>query len=249
MSPSVLHLVPTPIGNLKDVTLRAIEVLFSVDLIVCEDTRRTGLLLLSLKPYLKLVFKENEPLNHPPLLSCNDFNETQRLPQIIDFLQNGKSAALVSDAGTPLISDPGFKLVREAIKNNIKVESLPGPSSVITALPLSGFPLNEFLFLGYPPNKGSKRSNFFEQLKRFVANDKLTTIIFESPHRLLKTLSELQETLGEKQLLMIARELTKLHEEVRRETIEDATKHYSINKPRGEFTIVISGEVAPVPLC
>lgn len=243
-----LYLVPTPIGNLKDITLRAIEVLFSVDLIVCEDTRRTGLLLVSLKPLLKLVFKENEPLNHPPLLSCNDFNETQRVSQIIDFLQNGKSVALVSDAGTPLISDPGFKLVREAIKNNIKVESLPGPSSVITALPLSGFPINEFIFLGYPPVKGSKRSNFFERIKQFVTADKLATIIFESPHRLLKTLSELQEILGEKQLLMIARELTKLHEEVRRETIEDAIKHYSINKPRGEFTFVISGEVAPVPL-
>jgi len=236
---SQLYLIPTPIGNLKDITLRAIEVLFSADLIVCEDTRRTGLLLLSLKPYLKLVFKENEPLNHPPLLSCNDFNETQRVSQIIDFLKNNKSVALVSDAGTPLISDPGFKLVREAIKNNIRVESLPGPSSVITSLPLSGFPINEFIFLGYPPNKGSKRSNFFERVKRFVANDKLTTIIFESPHRLLKTLSELQETLGEKQPLMIARELTKMHEEVRRETIEDAINYYSNNKPKGEFTIIL----------
>lgn len=239
---SQLYLIPTPIGNLKDITLRAIEVLFSVDLIACEDTRRTGLLLLSLKPYLKLVFKDQEPVNHPPLLSFNDFNEAQRVPQIINYLKNGKSVALVSDAGTPLISDPGFKLVKEATKENIKVESLPGPSSVTTSLPLSGFPINEFLFLGYPPTKGGKRSKFFEQLKRFVADYKLTTIIFESPHRLLKTLNELKETLGEKHAIMIGRELTKLHEEIRRETIVDDINHYSKTKPRGEFTIVLGKE-------
>lgn len=254
---AILYLIPTPIGNLKDITLRAIDVLYSVDLIACEDTRRTGLLLQGLHPLVRAGFPRpnhngqdngedhgqgdlapTKHVLHPPLLSFNDHNESQRIPHLIGILKSGKSIALVSDAGTPLISDPGFKLIREAIKENVRVESLPGPSSIITALPLTGFPINEFVFLGYPPSKGNKRSKFFEQLKHFVTQDQLTVVIFEAPHRLLETLTRIQQTTGELQVVT-ARELTKVHEEIRRELLSSAINYYSENKPRGEFTIIL----------
>ena len=219
---SKLYLVPTPIGNLKDITLRAIEVLSSVEIIACEDTRKTGLLL------QKLEIK-----NKPQLISYYEENEQGRIPQIINFLKEGKNVALVSNAGTPTISDPGYKLVRECINENIPVESIPGPSSVLTALTVSGLPTDKFLFLGFLPKKEGKRKSILESLPK-----KTTIIFFESPFRLLKTLKELKELLGDINVV-ICRELTKVFEEVRREKIQASINHFLEVKPKGEFTFLL----------
>jgi 16S rRNA (cytidine1402-2'-O)-methyltransferase len=216
-----LYLVATPIGNLKDITQRAIEVLSSVEIIACEDTRKTGLLL------QKLEIK-----NKPYLLSYYEENELGRISQMINFLKENKNVALVSNAGTPTISDPGFKLVRECLKQEIKVESIPGPSSLLTALTVSGLPTDKFMFLGFLPKKGGKRKIIFESLPK-----KTTVIFFESPFRLLKTLNGLKETLGDIEIV-VCRELTKIFEEIRREKISQSMTHFEKNKPKGELTIL-----------
>jgi len=216
-----LYLVATPIGNMKDITLRAIEVLSSVDIIACEDTRKTGILL------EKLEIK-----NKPQLLSYYEENEQGRIPQIINFLKEGKSVALVSNAGTPTISDPGFKLVRECINQNIPMESIPGPSSVLTALTSSGLPTDKFLFLGFLPKKPGKRQKILLSLPK-----EITIIFFESPFRLLKTLEELKELFGDIEIV-ICRELTKIYEEVRRGKISESIAHFEKVKPKGEFTLL-----------
>lgn len=221
-----LFIVSTPIGNLKDITLRAIDILREVNIIACEDTRRTGLLLEMLQIN-----------NRPNLLSYYEQNELQRIPQIIDKLKVGSNVALVTDAGTPTISDPGFKLVRECIKEGIKIESIPGPSASITALTVSGLPTDKFLFLGYLPKKEGHRENLLNDLSKLTQIIKTTVIIFEAPHRLLKTLEELMDIFGEMEIV-ICRELTKLHEEVRREKISDALAHFQKNQPKGEFVIL-----------
>jgi 16S rRNA (cytidine1402-2'-O)-methyltransferase len=220
---SKLYLVSTPIGNLKDITLRAIEILSSVEVLACEDTRKTGLLL------EKLGIK-----NKPQLLSYYEENEQGRIPQIINFLKEGKSVALVSNAGTPTISDPGYKLVRECINQGIWVESIPGPSSVLTALIVSGLPTDKFLFLGFLPKKEGKRKTILESLPK-----KTTIIFFESPFRLVKTLKELKEFLGDINVV-ICRELTKVFEEVRREEIQDSINHFLKVKPKGEIVILFN---------
>ncbi len=216
-----LYLVSTPIGNLKDITLRAIEVLSSVEIIACEDTRKTGLLLQKLNIQ-----------NRPQLLSYYEENEQGRIPQIISFLKKGKSVALVSNAGTPTISDPGYKLVRECLNQGIVVESIPGSSSVLAALTVSGLPTDKFLFLGFLPKKEGKRKNILKSLPI-----KTTIIFFESPFRLLKTLRELKIIFGDINVV-ICRELTKIYEEVRREKIEDSINHFEQIKPKGEFTVL-----------
>ena len=218
---SKLYLVSTPIGNLKDITLRAIEVLSSVDVIACEDTRKTGLLLQKLEIKTK-----------PQLLSYYEENEQGRIPQIIGFLKQNKSVALVSNAGTPTISDPGYKLVRECLNQGIAVESIPGPSSVLTALTVSGLPTDKFLFLGFLPKKEGKRKTILESLPK-----KTTIIFFESPFRLLKTLKELKEIFGDIDIV-ICRELTKIFEEIQREKIGDLINHFEQIKPKGELTIL-----------
>lgn len=228
-----LFLVSTPIGNLKDITLRAIEILQNVDYIACEDTRRTGILLSTLPNLPNLP---NSP-NHPRLLSYYEQNELQRIPEIVNLLQDGKDVALVSDAGTPTISDPGFKLVRECIALGIKVESIPGPSSVLTALTVSGLPTDKFLFLGYPPKKEGHRKKLFQDLTSIVQTIKLTVIMFEAPHRLTKTLEEWKEALGDIDIV-VCRELTKVHEEVRREKILESLDHFKKVNPKGEFVIL-----------
>ena len=220
---SKLYLVPTPIGNLKDITLRAIEVLSSVEIIACEDTRKTGFLL------EKLGIK-----NKPQLFSYYEENEQGRIPQMINFLKEGKNIALVSNAGTPTISDPGYKLVKECINENIPVESIPGPSSVLTALTSSGLPTDKFLFFGFLPKKEGKRKQILESLPK-----KTTIIFFESPFRLLKTLKELKELLGDINVV-ICRELTKVFEEVRREKIQTSINHFLKVKPKGEFAILFN---------
>ncbi len=219
-----LYIVSTPIGNLGDITLRAIETLKSVDYVLCEDTRVSGKL-------LKHCGIENR------LVSFNDFNEDGKRLEVIVDLMAGKSVALISDAGTPLISDPGYKLVREAVAKAIKIESIPGPSAVITALTVSGLPPDKFLFLGYLPKKDGKRKEILTRTKESVQKIKATVIIYESPYRLLKTLTDIKEVFGDIEVV-VCRELTKMHEEVRREKVSQSIDHFSKSVPKGEVAIL-----------
>jgi len=235
----ILYLVATPIGNLQDITLRAIKVLQTVDAIACEDTRETGLLLSQILPiHTNTTNTANNPIR-PRLISYYEQNELQRISQILNALKNGLNVALVSDAGTPTISDPGFKLVREAIRDGIKVESIPGATSVITALTVSGLPTDKFLFLGYPPRKPGHRRKMFENIASMIRIIKTTIIMFEAPHKLMRTLNELQEVFGDIDIV-ICRELTKIYEEVRREKISESLLHFEKTKPKGELVILFN---------
>jgi len=215
-----LYIVSTPIGNLKDITLRAIETLKSVDLILCEDTRITGHLLHLLKIDKKMLI-------------IHDFNEAEKIKFVVDELEKGKDIALVSDAGTPLVSDPGFKIVREAINRRFKVESIPGPSSAMSALTISGLPTDKFMFVGYLSKKAGKRKSHLVDLKRVRDMVKTTFIIYESPFRILKTLDSIKEVFGDIDVV-VCRELTKLHEEIYRGKI---SKFKMMIK--GEFVILL----------
>jgi 16S rRNA (cytidine1402-2'-O)-methyltransferase len=228
-----LYIVPTPIGNLQDITLRAIKTLRSVDVILCEDTRRTGILLQNMKSFSGDTLKER-PLFK--LVSYYEQNELQRIPEAIAAIKDGLSIALISDAGTPTISDPGFKLVRECIKEGIEVESLPGASSVVTALAASGLPTDKFLFVGYPPKKPGHRKDFFEKLTKLPI--KTTIIFFEAPHHIIRTLTGIKEAFGDIDIV-ICRELTKIYEEIRREKISVSLEHFEKILPKGEFVILL----------
>jgi 16S rRNA (cytidine1402-2'-O)-methyltransferase len=229
-----LYIVATPIGNLGDITLRALKTLFAVDIIACEDTRRTGLLL----GKLLTEFAANpEDKQKPRLLSYYEQNEQQRIPEIIELLESGQNIALVSDAGTPLVSDPGFKLVRECIARGLKIEALPGASSVITALTASGLPTDKFTFVGYPPRKTGHRMTFYEGIKKSQEAITSTVIMFEAPHRMVKTLDELMTVFGDIDIV-VCRELTKTYEEIRREKISKAFAHFKKTEPRGEFVLL-----------
>ncbi len=219
-----LYIVATPIGNLKDITLRAIEVLSSVDLVVCEDTRVTGQLLKHLDISKKMV-------------AVNDFNEVQRTGEIILNLKLGKNIALVSDAGTPLVSDPGYKIVREAISQKITVESIPGPTAAIAALTVSGMPSDKFMFVGYLAKKDGKRKNQVEELKRISAILKTTFIVYESPFRVIKSLNTIRSVFGDINIVL-CRELTKLHEEIRREKLSESIEYFEKTSPKGEFVLL-----------
>lgn len=221
---ATLYIVSTPIGNLKDITLRTLEALKLVDYILCEDTRVTGRLLHTYEIDKKMV-------------SFNEFNEEAKTPQVISDLLSGSSIALVSDAGTPLISDPGYKLVREAIKNGIDVRSIPGPSAVIAALTVSGFPPDKFLFIGYPPKKEGKKKELFEKIKVNSENVKATVILYESPFRLLKTLNTIYEVFGDIDVC-VCRELTKMHEEIKRGKTSDLIKGFLDTSPKGEIVVL-----------
>ncbi len=216
----MLYIIPTPIGNLKDITLRALEILREVDGIICEDTRRTSLL-----------------LNHfqikKPLIILNDYNEFKTFPSIIERLKLGQNLALVSDAGTPLISDPGYKLVRECITQNIKVDSLPGPSSVITALTLSGLPPDKFIFLGYPPEKPGARKKLFRSLCGHLRG---VSIMFVSPYKLLRTLQDMKEVFGDTEVVL-AHELTKIHQSVEKKKISEWLTQ--LKNPKGEYILLL----------
>lgn len=229
-----LYIVSTPIGNLQDITLRALKTLFEVDAIACEDTRRTGILL----EKLLTEFSANPgDKQKPNLISYYEQNEAQRITEIITALQNGLNIALISDAGTPLISDPGFKLVRECITQGIKVESVPGASSVLTALTSSGLPTDKFFFAGYPPHKPGHRITFYENIKKSQGFLNSTVILFEAPHKLLTTLKELQSVMGDIEIA-VCRELTKIHEEIRREKISESLTHFQKTPPKGEFVLL-----------
>ena len=225
----ILYIVATPIGNLQDITFRAIETLKKVDAIACEDTRKTGFLLKTFQIPNKM------------LLSYYEQNEAKRIPEIINALKNGLNIALVSDAGTPTISDPGFKLVRECIKMGIKVESIPGPSSLISALVSSGLPTDKFFFVGYPPAKPGHRKKLFENIASMIQIIKATIILFEAPHKLIKTLEELKEVFGDIKIV-VARELTKIHEEKRSEKISESLQHFKKINPKGEFVVLLNSK-------
>jgi 16S rRNA (cytidine1402-2'-O)-methyltransferase len=217
----MLSIVSTPIGNLEDITLRAIRTLREADFVVAEDTRHSGILL---KKYDIAT----------PMLSFHSHSPESQLQKLIQLLKEGKNLALISDAGTPGISDPGYLLIKNAIENNIPLTVIPGPSAVITAVVASGLPCHRFFYLGYLPLKKG-RKKLLAELKEIP----YTIVFYEAPHRLLKTLKELQETLGAERKVAICREMTKMFEEVFRGTLMDATAHFESKKPRGEFTIVI----------
>ena len=217
-----LYIVSTPIGNLADITFRAIDILKSVDLIACEDTRHTKILL----NYYNIK---------KSLISYFEHNKIKRSKEIIALLNEGKSVALVSDAGTPGISDPGYRIIRDAIDNDIEVVAIPGANAAITALSASGAPTDRFVFEGFLPNKTTARKKKLLSLKE----ETRTIIFYESPHRLLKSLSDIKETLGDIDLV-IAREITKKFEEIKRGKTVDLIEHFTTNKPRGEFVLVFN---------
>jgi 16S rRNA (cytidine1402-2'-O)-methyltransferase len=221
-----LYLVATPIGNIADITLRALECLSAVDLIACEDTRRTGRLL------ARYGLKT-------PMLAYHDHNAAKVRPVILQRLRAGERVALVSDAGTPLISDPGFKLVRDALSENIPVTHLPGASAAVAALVLSGLPIGRFLFAGFLPAKASERRRVLAELRDLDA----ALVFFESPRRLGPSLREMAAVFGDARPAAVGRELTKLYEEVRRGSLGDLVRQYR-TPPKGEVVIVI-GPPAP----
>lgn len=232
---ATLYIVSTPIGNLEDITWRAIKTLFSVDYIACEDTRKIGNLLKRIMNYELRITKIPVP-KKAKLISFYDEIEEQKTVEIINLLKSGKDVALVSNAGTPLISDPGFKLVKESLKRNIKVVPIPGPSALLTALVVSGLPTDNFWFLGYFPKKRSRRQQLLKNLFSVCHSLlKPTFIAYETPHRLQKTLSDMKEIFGDIEIV-VARELTKIHEEIWRGNITDAQEHFT--KPKGEIVIL-----------
>ncbi|NIK90999.1 16S rRNA (cytidine(1402)-2'-O)-methyltransferase [Mangrovimonas sp. CR14] len=221
---SKLYIVPTPIGNLKDMTFRAIEVLKEVDLILAEDTRTSGKLL-----------KHFEVTT--PSQSHHMHNEHKTLERLIERLKGGSSIALISDAGTPAISDPGFLLTRAAIENHIEVECLPGATAFVPALVNSGLPNDKFVFEGFLPVKKGRQTRL-----TLLAEEPRTMIFYESPHKLLKTLGHFCEYFGEDRQVSVSRELTKLYEETVRGTVKEVLEHYNAHPPKGEIVVVVAGK-------
>ena len=226
---SKLYLVPTPIGNLEDITLRAIRILKEVDVILAEDTRTSGNLLRHLD-----ISK--------PMTAFHIRNEHQVVEHIADRIEAGETMALVTDAGTPAISDPGFLLVRECVKRNIEVECLPGATAFVPALVNSGLPAEKFIFEGFLPHKKGRQTKL-----KAVAEYPYTTILYESPFRLVKTLQQLIEVCDPDRQVSVARELTKIHEENARGTLAEVLAHFSQKEVKGEIVIVLQGtsEVGP----
>tara|TARA_Y100001980_G_C14554648_1_gene341673 strand:+ start:560 stop:1243 length:684 start_codon:yes stop_codon:yes gene_type:complete len=217
-----LYLISTPIGNLKDITLRSIETLKNVDLIAVEDTRRSGKLLKEYDVDTKMI-------------SYFEHNEDVRIKEIIEKLKSGFDIALISDAGTPTISDPGYRLVNEVHKNNIKISSLPGPSSVINALAVSGLPTDHFYFEGFLPKKKGRLTRF-----KFLSSLPATVILFESPFRLIKTLLDIEKFMGQR-IVSVCREMTKIHEEIFRGSLWKTINHFKNKKSiKGEIVILIA---------
>ena len=221
--PGTLYVVATPIGNLEDISLRALRVLREVALIAAEDTRRTR----------KLLSHHGIPAR---LVSLREHNERMRAPILVRRLLGGESIALVSDAGTPGLSDPGAGLVHAAADAGVRVVPVPGPSAVLAALVASGLPAEPVTFAGFLPARGAERRHAIDALRSLPH----TLVLFEAPHRLRETLGDLLDALGDRRIA-VARELTKLHEEVYRATFTEAVRHFSTHPPRGEFTLVIEG--------
>lgn len=219
-----LYIVPTPIGNLADMTYRAVETLKNVDVVYAEDTRTTGVL-----------FKHYDI--HTPLQSHHKFNEHQTTAKIVERIEGGSDVALVSDAGTPGISDPGFFLARACREAGVEVECLPGATAFVPALVSSGLPCDRFVFEGFLPPKKGRATRL-----ALLAADSRTVVIYESPKRLPRTLRQLSEYFGASRKAAVCRELSKLHEEVKVDTLENLTLYYEMNQPRGEIVIIVEGE-------
>ena len=219
-----LYLIPSPIGNLGDITYRAIEVLKQADGILCEDTRTSSVLL-------------RHYSIQKPLTPYHQHNEHKILPYLIEQLQGGKTYALLTDAGTPGISDPGFLLVRECMKNDIPVTCLPGATAFVPALVQSGIPSNRFAFEGFLPIKKGRQT-----MMKKLAEEERTIILYESPHRLVKTLTELSATFGPDRQAAVCRELTKIYEETRKDTLATLAQHYESHPPKGEIVLIIAGK-------
>ena len=219
-----LYIVPTPIGNLDDITIRAIDTLKNSDLILSEDTRHAKKLLSHYKISTKV---KSYHLN----------NEHKKVDEYIELMLHDKIISLITDAGTPCISDPGFLLVREAIKKGIQITCLPGPTALIPALVLSGLPSDAFIFEGFLPRKKGRNTKLKE-----ISQNTITTVIYESPYRIIKTLSDLLEFLGSDRLVSVSREISKIYEETFRGSVSDAIVHFSKKKIKGEFVICINKE-------
>ncbi|MBT8253063.1 MAG: 16S rRNA (cytidine(1402)-2'-O)-methyltransferase [Flavobacteriaceae bacterium] len=220
---SKLYIVPTPIGNLKDMSGRAVEVLQSVDLILAEDTRTSGKLL----KHFEIG---------TPMMSYHMHNEHKSLNKIIERLWSGQTLALISDAGTPGISDPGFLLTRACIENGLAVECLPGPTAIIPALVISGLPNDRFVFEGFLPVKKGRQTRL-----AFLRNETRTMVFYESPHKLIKTLTDFKDHFGAERRISVSRELSKLYEETKRGTIGDVLDYFQEGVIKGEFVIVLAG--------
>ena len=218
-----LYLVPTPVGNLADMTYRAVSVLQSVDLILAEDTRTSKTLL------------QHYQIN-TPMQSNHKYNEHQKLGQIIDRLHAGENIAVITDAGTPGISDPGFLVVRECVKEGIEVETLPGATAFVPALVNSGLPCDRFVFEGFLPQKKGRQTKL-----NSLTDCKYTMVFYESPFRLVKTLEQLAEVLGVDRRAAVCREITKLHEETQRGTLAELAQHYTEKGVKGEIVIIVAG--------
>ena len=221
---SKLYLVPTPIGNLEDITLRAIRVLKEVDIILAEDTRTSGKLL----KHFEIT---------TPMQSHHMHNEHKTVEAIVRRIKNGETFALISDAGTPAISDPGFLLTRACVQEGVEVDCLPGATAFVPALVNSGFPNDKFVFEGFLPPKKGRQTRF-----KTLAEETRTIIFYESPHKLLKTLANFMEYFGEDRMVSVSREITKLHEETIRGTAKEVLEFYTNKPPRGEIVIVVNGK-------
>lgn len=219
-----LYLVPTPVGNLEDMTLRAVRILKEVDLILAEDTRTTSVL-------LKHFEIEKKMLSH------HKFNEHQTTDSVVERLKGGETIALVSDAGTPAISDPGFLLVRACVEADIEVECLPGPTAFVPALVDSGLPNDRFCFEGFLPQKKGRQTKLKE-----LAEERRTMIVYESPFRLVKTLEQFVEVMGPQRCVSVSREISKLHEQTVRGTVEEVRDYFKEHEPKGEIVIVLAGK-------
>ena len=221
---SKLYIVPTPIGNLEDITFRAIKVLKEADLILAEDTRNSGKLLKH--------FEINTPMQ-----SHHMHNEHKTVENVVRQIRNGKTVALISDAGTPAISDPGFLLSRACIEAGLEVDCLPGATAFVPALVNSGLPNDKFVFEGFLPVKKGRQTRLL-----LLAEETRTVIIYESPHKLLKTLGQIKEYFGEDRQVSVSREITKLHEETFRGTVAEVLSHYEQKPPKGEIVLVVGGK-------
>jgi 16S rRNA (cytidine1402-2'-O)-methyltransferase len=225
-STGTLYIVGTPIGNLEDMTFRAVRILQTVDAIAAEDTRHTGKLLQHFQ--IKT-----------PQISCHQHNILSRLPALLERLHAGQQIALVTDAGMPGISDPGYELVQACVAEGIQVIPIPGPTAAIAALSASGLPTDRFCFEGFLPAKGSERRDRLTALQQEMR----TMILYEAPHRLLTTLNDLSDRLGPDRWAVVSRELTKRYETFWRGSLKDAIVHFTVTEPRGEFTLVVAGHV------
>ena len=219
----MLYLVPTPVGNMEDITMRALRILREADLILAEDTRTSGNLLRHFDI-------------RKPMLSYHKFNEHQTVASVVERLKAGETIAVVSDAGTPGISDPGFLVVREAVKAGVEVQTLPGATAFVPALVSSGLPCDRFCFEGFLPQKKGRQTRL-----NALREETRTMIFYESPHRVVKALEQMKEVFGEERRCSVCREISKVYEESVRGTISEVLSHFKENEPKGEFVIVVEG--------